>query len=88
VPENIVWIAGAEGVSYFEHPSRGFSKAFCSGCGSALPFVNKSGRALIVPAGSLFDKVEHVPEANIFIDEKAGWLKDGLSAKEFSRFSE
>jgi len=66
-PENIVWLAGDEGVSYYKHPSRGLSKVFCSDCGSALPFVNKIGKALIVSAGSLFDKVEHVPEANFLL---------------------
>lgn len=87
-PENIEWLTGYEKISFYEHPSREFSKAFCSVCGSALPFINKSGKSMIIPAGSLFDEVKITPEANIFVNEKANWLNSGLAADEFNHFSE
>jgi len=86
--DNIKWLKGSEYISYYEHTSREFSKAFCSTCGSALPFINKRGESLIIPAGSLFDKVKNIPQANIFVNEQAHWLDAGLAAKSFSHFPE
>lgn len=85
-PQNIKWLSGEEKISHYQHPSREFSKAFCNTCGSALPFVNKSGRSLIIPAGSLFETVEKIPDANIFVSEKQHWLNSGLAAKNFCQF--
>jgi hypothetical protein len=51
-PDNIDWLEGIEHISDYKHSKRNFSKSFCSTCGSALPFVNGDGKALIVPAGS------------------------------------
>ena len=85
-PENIQWLTDNDKISCYEHPSREFSKAFCSACGCALPFINQSGKSLIIPAGSLFDKVENIPEANIFVNEQAHWLNAGLAEKKFSHF--
>lgn len=84
-PDNIQWLVGNEKVSDYEHPSRDFSKAFCSDCGSALPFINKSGKSLIIPAGSLASTGE-IPKANIFVNEQAPWLNAALAAKKFSHF--
>jgi len=87
-PENIEWLSGQKEISNYNHPSRGFSKAFCSKCGSALPFLNKSGQSIIIPAGSLCEPVEYIPDANIFVSEEAHWLKAGLSAEKFDHFPE
>jgi hypothetical protein len=87
-PENISWLKGKESVSVYEHPSREFSKAFCVHCGSAVPFVNKSGKSLIVPAGSLTDTPSIVPQANIFDKERAYWLNKGLQSEAFNDFPE
>ncbi len=86
--ENIVWLKGESKVSVYEHPEREFSKAFCSLCGSAVPFINKSKTSLIIPAGSLDRLPDIMPQANIFSSEEACWLRDGLNAKSFSHFPE
>lgn len=82
-PDNINWTAGRDKITEYEHPSRVFSKSFCSTCGSGLPYVNKSGVSLVVPAGSLVDDPEITPQANIFNAEKACWLNEGLQAEAF-----
>ena len=87
-PDNIEWLAGENNVAIYEHPTRQFTKAFCKLCGSGLPFVNKSGESLIVPAGSLIDTPGMVPQANIFVSEEACWLHEGLQARKFDGFSE
>lgn len=84
-PENIKWLSGHENISNYKHPHRGFSNAFCSKCGSALPFVNKSGQSLIIPAGSLLDSVGNIPAANIFVNEEARWLKAALAGEKFNQ---
>jgi hypothetical protein len=85
-PDNIEWLSGQATITNYEHPSREFSKSFCTTCGSALPFINKTKTSLIVPAGSLNDLPEIQPQANIFTSEEACWLKSGLQAENFSGF--
>jgi hypothetical protein len=87
-PDNIQWLRGEDNISSYEHPTRQFSKVFCSTCGSALPFVNKPGEALIVPAGSLDEPPLLNPEANIFTAEEAGWLAPGARARRFAGFAD
>ena len=83
---NIEWISGHEKINSYEHPTREFSKAFCKECGSAIPFVNKSKTALVIPAGSLADTPSMKPQANIFTSEQACWLESGTKAKKFKGF--
>lgn len=85
-PSNLKWLQGEDKVSVYEHPQREFSKAFCKSCGSALPFLNKTKTSLIVPAGCLNELPELEPQANIFTEEKAQWLKPGALATSFSGF--
>jgi hypothetical protein len=87
-PENITWLRGQDKVSIYAHASRGFSKSFCKDCGSAMPFLNKAGTSLIVPAGSLNELPDIQPQANIFTAEEACWFKSGQQAKAFSGFPE
>ena len=87
-PSNLEWLSGAEKVLKFDHPTRQFSKAFCANCGSALPYVNKSKTALIVPAGALIDAPSIKLQANLFAGEKACWYEDGLKAPQFDAYPE
>jgi hypothetical protein len=59
---------------------------FCTECGSGLPFVTKSGKALIVPAGSLDAEPNIQPNDNIFWVERAGWYDDGIHANKCEAF--
>jgi len=85
-PNNVTWHKGKSSVGEYNHPTRGFSKSFCNICGSALPFVNKDRTTLIIPAGSLDETPNLLPQANMFASEEACWLKPGLKAKRFSGF--
>ncbi len=51
--ETFRWLKGEDAVKIYNFPNRGFSTAFCTQCGSGLPFINSSGKKVIVPAGSL-----------------------------------
>ncbi len=85
-PDNIQWLKGAEKTKRYEHPSRSFAKVFCTDCGSPLPFVSKSGKFLIVPAGSLNAEPSKVVDAQIFCAEQTQWHKAGIEAGKLPGF--
>ncbi len=87
-PDNIRWQRGHDQVANYEHPERSFSKAFCRHCGSALPFLNKTKTALIVPAGCLDQAASIDLQANIFTDEQACWSNGDSPVKRFPGFPE
>lgn len=84
--DNIEWHSGLALVTTFHHPSRAFSKAFCTKCGSGVPHLNKAGTTLVIPAGSLDDAPKIQPTANLFTPESPAWLQQGLSAKRYKRY--
>ncbi|MDC0611528.1 GFA family protein [Vibrio sp.] len=86
--DNIRWIKGAELTKRYEHPTRTFSQVFCTECGSPLPYLSKSGKALIIPAGGLDSEPTRKPDAQIFCSEQTQWHIDGIEAKRFDGFPE
>lgn len=87
-PQNIQWHSGEQYLKRFEYPERNFTKVFCTACGSGLPFVNQSGKALIIPAGSLDKDLEVKVDHNIFWAERAHWYEDGLNAQTCSGYAD
>lgn len=67
----IDWLSGQDSVRTYQVPATRHQKAFCTGCGSALPRVQPMG--LVVPAGSLDSAIEIRPDAHICWDSRAGW---------------
>jgi hypothetical protein len=82
----INWTAGEQHKKHYSYPDRDFKVVFCSECGSGLPFVTKSGKALIVPAGSLDAEPNIQPNDNIFWAERAAWYDDGTKANQCEGF--
>jgi len=87
-PKNITWHTGTEDIVRFDVEGRRISNAFCSNCGSRVPFLSLSGKILVVPAGSLNEIPTISPQANIFWPERAGWYEDALMATHYDRFVE
>lgn len=85
---NITWLSGQEQVKRFDVPGRSLTSSFCATCGSPTPYVSSSGKALIVPAGSLDDAPSIAPQDNIFWSERANWYEKGLNAEKFTGFPE
>ena len=85
-PDAIEWKSGEECIKRFDHPKWELSKAFCSECGSAVPFISKGGDALIVPAGSLDETPKITPQDNIFWVDRAGWYDEAKQAAQFDGF--
>jgi hypothetical protein len=64
------------------------SNAFCSECGSGLPYLSLSGKALIIPAGCLNGKPKLSPQNNIFWSQRAEWYDAALLANPVAKFAD
>lgn len=84
--DNIVWKKGKSLVSRYDVPGRTITSAFCRKCGSPVPYISGSGKALVVPAGSLDVKPEITPHSHIFWEERACWYDDSQEAEKVDRF--
>lgn len=85
-PEQFKWLAGEESVGRFEHPdARHFATSFCTHCGSSLPWLGKTGKAVIVPAGTLDDDPKIKPFQNIYWASRAEWY---VEASELVKYEE
>lgn len=70
------WLQGEDFVSSYLPPdTRHFATAFCKQCGSNLPWQSKSGKAVIVPAGSLDEHPDIEPSQNVFFASRAPWYR-------------
>lgn len=76
-PEQFSWLSGEDSLGRFEHPDADhFATCFCTRCGSSLPWLSKSGRAMIIPAGTLDDDPGCRPSQNIFSKDRSAWFEE------------
>ncbi|XPF93518.1 GFA family protein [Colwellia sp. RE-S-Sl-9] len=87
-PNKIKWLKGENLIKRYDVPNRSISSAFCTECGSGVPYLSGSGKALVVPAGCLDGTPNIEAQDNIFCDEKAQWYDKAIHAKQFSKFPE
>lgn len=84
-PDDFSWLTGEEYVARYEpEESRHFATSFCKRCGSSLPWLAKSGKAVIIPAGTLEDDPGIRPMQKIFCDSKAVWHEDHNHLPEYN----
>jgi hypothetical protein len=68
------WQTGQELAVRYDLPTAAsFATTFCSRCGSPLPHATRSGKAIVVPAGSLDTHPSVTPETRIFWASRAPW---------------
>lgn len=73
-PDAFRWTRGADAVRRFDLPeARSFANAFCARCGSPVPHPTRSGREIIIPAGSLDDDPGVKPSTNVHWGSRAAW---------------
>jgi hypothetical protein len=76
-PDRFQWLGGEEFVGRFELPdARHFATAFCKVCGSSLPWLTKTGRAVVIPAGTLDTDPDEKPLHNIYFADRATWYEE------------
>ncbi|MGH8237450.1 MAG: GFA family protein [Steroidobacteraceae bacterium] len=73
-PGQLTWLCGGEIIGRFDLPSAlSFARWFCPNCGGPVPRLSRSGRTVVVPAGSLDDNPMENPKARIFCNSEAPW---------------
>jgi hypothetical protein len=76
-PEAFKWTDGEAWVVRYDLPqARSFSTSFCSKCGSPVPHRTRSGREVVLPAGSLNDDPGAKPAASVHWSSRAPWAPD------------
>jgi len=83
-PDQFQWTTGGELVGRYEQPdAKHFATAFCKNCGSSLPWLAKSGRTVVVPAGTLDGDPQLKPFQNIYCASRAVWYQPPGSLPEY-----
>ena len=73
-PKDFKWLGGEEFVGRYEpEDTKNFATSFCKKCGSSLPWLVKTGRVVVVPAGTLNEDPKIKPVQNIFCGSRATW---------------
>ena len=85
-PNQFRWLSGEAKVGRFKPTeTKYFATSFCKNCGSSLPWSAKSGKAIIIPAGTLDSHPGIEPFQNIFYASKADWYQE---ASELVKYDE
>jgi hypothetical protein len=75
-PDQFRWLSGEEHLGRYEpEETRHFATSFCRHCGSSMPWLAKSGKAVAVPAGTLDGDPGIRPTQNVFWDSRAAWYQ-------------
>lgn len=83
-PEQFRWVLGQDCVGRYDGvDAKYFATSFCKQCGSSLPWLDKTGKAVIVPAGTLDGDPEIRPFQNIFCASRAVWYEAPGSLQEY-----
>lgn len=76
-PQDFRWLRGEDLVKLFPLPeAKHFATAFCSRCGSSLPWLAQTGKAVVVPAGTLDEDPQIRPSQNVFCASRAAWYAE------------
>jgi len=76
-PDQFQWLKGEDSVGRFELPdAKHFATSFCKKCGSSLPWLTKTAKAVVIPAGTLDDDPQTKPIHNIYYADKAPWYEE------------
>lgn len=76
-PDHFKWLTGQGYIGRFEpEDAKHFATSFCTKCGSSLPWLGQSRKAVVVPAGTLDVDPGIKPFQNIFWGSRANWYTD------------
>jgi hypothetical protein len=74
LPDAFRWTRGEALIGRYDLPeARSFATSFCKSCGSPVPHATRSGREIVIPAGSLDDDPGVRPSVNAHWSSRAGW---------------
>ncbi len=73
-PADFKWLSGEELIGRYEvKETKHFATEFCKNCGSSLPWLAKTGKVVVIPAGTLDSDPGIKPSQNIFCASRADW---------------
>ena len=76
-PEDFRWLKGEQLVGRYElGEAKHFATCFCKNCGSSLPWLSQSGKAVVIPAGTLDEDPGIRPSQNVFSASRAEWFEE------------
>lgn len=85
--EQFRWLQGEELLRRFDLPdAKYWSHCFCATCGSAMPWLTRTGKAVIVPAGGLEGDPGMAPSRNIYWASRANWYVHPHELETFDEF--
>ena len=74
LPGAFRWTGGEKLVTRFDLPqARSFATSFCARCGSPLPHLTRSGREIVIPAGSFDEEPGVSPSSDVDWSSRAAW---------------
>jgi hypothetical protein len=83
----LTWNKGEDLLRCYKVPeAERFYTQFCSQCGSPMPRDVPAIGAVVVPAGSLDQEIDLMPEARIFCDSRAEWSCGGDGLPVFAAY--
>jgi len=83
-PDQFEWLQGQEHLGRYEiTEARHFATAYCLCCGSSMPWLTQSKRAIVIPAGTLDDELDDKPVHNIYYQDRASWYVDASELKHY-----
>lgn len=75
-PDRFRWTKGEKHLRRYDLPeARSFSTISCEVCNAPLPHATRSGKLVIVPAGSLDQEPPISPRAHMHWDSRAAWCR-------------
>ncbi len=76
-PDDFGWLRGEALVGRYALPeAKHFATAFCTRCGSSLPWLAQTGRTVIVPAGTLDSDPLIRPTQRLYCASRALWYRE------------
>ncbi len=73
-PGHFEWTSGeTSAVRYDLMTAKSFATTFCKHCGSPLPHLTRSGKIMVIPAGSFDTAPDLKVQARIFWGSRAAW---------------
>ncbi len=85
--DHIQWLQGEASIKRFDLPeAKQFARSFCDACGSPVPHQSGKTDILIIPAGSLDEIPEIMPQDHIFWADRSEWYEASLDVTRFERY--
>ncbi len=84
-PGDFEWTRGEHLLGRYElDEARHLATGFCTRCGSSLPWQGQTGKAVVVPCGTLDDEPWIKPSQNIFYDSHADWYQEPATLPKYA----